>query len=64
MFQSYLPEELWSPFKQTQVEEWLVANIHEPLLRKEILLDWCGYFDIRFTKQKAINIGAEKLPPP
>ena len=64
MFQSYLPEELWDPRRQGEVEKWLNENITEPLLRKEILLDWCGYFDIRFTKQKAINIGAEKLPPP
>lgn len=64
MFQSYLPEYLWDPALQSEVEKWLNDNIAEPLLRKEILLDWCVFFGIRFTVQKAISIGAEKLPPP
>ncbi len=63
MFQSFVPEELWNPALQSEVEKWLVDNIPEPLLRKEILLDWCAYFKIRFTPEKAISIGAEKLPP-
>ncbi len=64
MFQSYLPKELWDPALQSEVEKWLVDNIPEPLLRKEILLDWCAYFKIKFTTEKAKSIGAEKLPPP
>lgn len=64
MFQSYLPEELWDPAQQLLVEKWLNENIAEPLLRKQIYLDWCEYNGIRFTPQLAANIGAEKLPPP
>lgn len=64
MFQSYLPEELWDPARQSEVEKWLNENITEPLLRKEIYLDWCSFFGIRFSRQLALNIGAEKLPPP
>lgn len=64
MYQSYLPEELWDPAQQLLVEKWLSDNITEPLLRKQIYLDWCEYMGIPFTRQLAINIGVEKLPPP
>lgn len=64
MFQSYLPEELWEPVLQSEVEKWLNEHITEPLLRKEIYLDWCSFHGIRFSRQLALNIGAEKIPPP
>ena len=62
MFQSYLPEDLWDPNRQREVEEWLLANIQEPLLRKEILIDWCAYFNIPFTREKSIAIKSGEYP--
>lgn len=62
MFQSYLPEDLWDPNRQREVEEWLLANIQEPLSRKVILIDWCAYFNIPFTREKSIAIKSGEYP--
>jgi len=64
MFQSYLPKELWTSDKQSEVEAWLNDKISDPSIRKIILLDWCTYHQILFTTEKAKAVGAEEIPPP
>lgn len=55
---------LWDAGRQSDVEAWLKENIKDAIDRKIILIDWCKYFAIAFTKEKAVAIGAEQLPPP
>lgn len=62
MFQSYLAEELWDPRRQGEVEKWLVDNIHEPFLRKEIYIDWAYYFNIPFTREMSIAVKSGEYP--